>query len=117
MKAKELRIGNLVNVSVIDQNVSVSAISKDTIRVNDNILAILKYDQIEPIVLTEKWMQKLGFKYSKMYGWFENKDTFIKISKEFNLYFSYPRTYKELTFVHELQNLYFALTGKELTLK
>lgn len=57
------------------------------------------------IPLTEEWLNKLGVKQIAM-----NK--FKHISSGLDLECSY-----ELKYVHQLQNLYFALTGKELQLK
>jgi hypothetical protein len=77
--------------------------------------------EFEPIPLTEEWLIKFGFteEYrSKMhstfytenlsyYFWYENK----------RQYASFKGTDIVCQYVHQLQNLYFALTGEELTLK
>lgn len=74
-----------------------------------------RFEDCEPIPLTEGWLIKLGFDkfpHSTLWdtdkfwaGRFENG--VLKIS------------YLEIgvKYVHQLQNLYFALTGEELTIK
>ena len=78
---------------------------------------------IKPIPLTEEWLIKFGFEPE-----LKNKDS---INGEFIVYWKYPFVFntnhgwwlysKQLKiqpeYVHQLQNLYFALTGEELTIK
>lgn len=130
MKAKELRIGNLVydvyneeddrKVSMVEYEDF--AVFKDYIESGESIDTI-----IQPIPLTEEWLEKFGltdirhgttlfyssnrvYPYTDLYitetkeGWYltENSDDYI-MGEPFN-------------HVHQLQNLYFALTGEELTI-
>ena len=71
--------------------------------------------QLNPIPLTEEILLKFGFE-SKGNFWFVKSE--IKIEKR-NNGFSYFRFREEIKIlsVHQLQNLYFALTGEELTFK
>jgi hypothetical protein len=70
-------------------------------------------NDFQPIPLTKELLIALGFKRN-LNGWFNEDETF-----------SYSKGYAGLgtkrstkvDYVHQLQNLYFALTGKELTLK
>lgn len=86
------------------------------------------------IPLTEEWLVKFGFK--KVIGWYINvrehadglfdslelADNNDKAENQFYVYFrnmrietdDYVLLRKDLKYVHELQNLYFALTGEEL---
>ena len=76
-----------------------------------------KISVLKPIPLTEEWLFKFGFdnKFNK------GK---INIIPKGRLGYKNGRTYfnswtileKQPDYVHELQNLYFALTGEELTL-
>ena len=83
-------------------------------------------DIFEPIPLTEEWLLKFGFNNinSKEYGikcgscWMslsnpkdmgEWQDCYCWIFDRFK--------FIELKYVHQLQNLYFALTGNELTIE
>lgn len=92
---------------------------------------------IKPIELTEEWILKLGFlKYDFMNGFFikcNNKHLMIqfynldilifytKVCSDSKGHKMNGRDYflgkKQINNVHQLQNLYFALTGKELTIK
>jgi hypothetical protein len=117
MKASELRIGNIVrygaNNRVLDAEL---------------FLQLLKYTTpFDPIPLTEEWLLKLGFKQCgyEMLSW--KHETLLP---SFNLDginwadFDEPDyqflNYKvadeilRIDYVHQLQNLYFTLTGEEL---
>lgn len=61
---------------------------------------------IEPIPLTEEWLVKLGL---------ENKNEIITDS--LGRYYLLRCQGVQLRYVHQLQNLYFAITGEELTIK
>ena len=74
---------------------------------------------VEPIPLTEEWLLKLGFKktewdnfnsYRLMIG---NNDYTIVLYSDGNCEVGDIITCK-IEYVHQLQNLYFALTGEEL---
>lgn len=111
MNAKELRIGNFVyrqsSKMIVNRNdiYQIEVVTKQTQS---------KYD---PIPLTEAWLLKFGFTLV-------NRANYITIDfdewelGEFELEdFMYRGSVeKELKYVHELQNLYFALTGEELIL-
>ena len=75
-------------------------------------------NECEPIPLTEEWLIKFGF--IKFNGWFflETRFTSIYISPltgycSIGANEEYDFPYKVL-YIHQLQNLYFALTGEEL---
>lgn len=102
MKASELRIGNLIYSKGLKENIKVeySLLSN-----NDDCMNYL----YNPIPLTDEWLVKFGFKKG-VKGWFKTLDNNLK----FNLYMYNRSLYLS---VHQLQNLYFALTNEELTLK
>ena len=128
MKATELRIGN--SIMQDDDLVFVTGWRLEFIEKN-----ILEY---KPIPLTEEWLFKLGFDKLKEYDDGENiitkygksiivgdnaHDEKIVISFPFNHCeigdYSDDSAYVlniEIKYVHQLQNLYHALTGEELTL-
>jgi hypothetical protein len=119
MKANELRIGNLF----ILPNGDIGKISYHEIRLM--VVAIEKPDY-QPIPLTEEWLLKFGFeRHHSDYG---NGVIYIKDvpnNNEFK-WGVYPfelgsgfiiNKSKNLKYVHQLQNLYFALTSEELTIK
>ena len=64
---------------------------------------------IDSISLTEEWLLKFGFENNGIAFW--NGVGLSKLSDGF-----YFMTTK-IEFLHQLQTLYFALTGEELTIK
>ena len=118
MEAKELRIGNtiLYKVKIID--ISMVGLFQ-LYHVSDNH-ADSKTDnlQYEPIPLTEEWLLRLGFEkenatYIKKGSLRLFKNTCRDASGDFDGYCE-NRTVAICRYVHQLQNLYFALTGLEL---
>ena len=108
MKANELRVGNLV----YDDD--------DIIEVEAYQLYILT-DYFEPIPLTEEWLERSGFseeikEVNHSDFWVYKKGDLTFNSNHGWWYMNQPlRHYPK--YVHQIQNLYFALTGEELTLK
>jgi len=80
---------------------------------------IEEFTGFKPIPLTEEWLLKFGFE--KIGRNFTTKDNFViwlSLSSEtyqFRLH-GYGKDI-EIKFVHQLQNLYYALTNEELKLK
>ena len=115
MKASELRLGNLVSNMNPRHNDSILTI--DSIGNNHEVNVFYrKYllSELEPIPLTEEWLLKFGFERNG------KKLTFWKIDlvedEEGIFSFDEARIYIDIKHVHQLQNLYFSLTGEELTL-
>jgi hypothetical protein len=129
IKPEELRIGNYITDIWADQidekgNKKAYQVIKFTDKkawyYKGNYSAEIK--NIRPVKLTEEWLLKFGFKKSIYDGAFFihlNNDHLFYIDIEKNIYGSIDNNeYKiNLSYVHQLQNLYFDLTGKELTLK
>jgi hypothetical protein len=72
-----------------------------------------------PIPLTEEWLERFGIMQNT---WFEDGSYMIKEDRGFGweMYVRNAVKTKRISFayfkhVHQLQNLYFALTGEELT--
>lgn len=122
LKANELRLGNLVNyeqtthyITLIDR---LGFIETRWIKQPINELNYTSsIDIIKPIELTEEWLIKFGFYKKNGYG-------FINITMKGGLYnslnndcyiYNYYGLQLNCKYVHQLQNLYFALTGSELT--
>jgi hypothetical protein len=117
MKATELRIGNYLFAKGIE-----------VIRFTSffGLCNIESYpERYSPIPLDEEWLKKLGFKYS------EERESMSNGFEEWyngTLYLGYMHNCyifdvldqgcinMPITHVHQLQNLYFALTGEELTI-
>jgi hypothetical protein len=82
------------------------------------------YDGINPIPITEEWLVRFGFEpmvgneFAKWLDKWEGRLMFIDPSLRFygieengSILFTSGNNFK---YVHQLQNLYFALTGQEL---
>ena len=122
IKANELRINNYV---YINENIKqVDVIDYNQVIATESGLIELKY--IKPIPLTEEWLLKFGFGIDKDYD-----DTFFNNIALEQAVILYNTKYKlftletdrgdeiqiECEYVHQLQNLYFALTNEELKIK
>lgn len=123
MKATELRIGNYINygtqvTGITEKTIYVSPVGKYKITSYRN-------NQIKPIPLTEQWLKDFGFEEKALRVFYidinglklgikltSDNDGILMIQNfgRFDLGLN-----KEIKYVHQLQNLYFALTGKELT--
>lgn len=118
MKANDLRIGNIVKQGIIE------SIGSSLIQVSDTIY---ESEVIEPIPITEKWLLKFGFYYQSSDKNYvvkskqENNNSIKKIDGDwcYNNDYSDASCYfvRELRYIHELQNLYYALNDEELTIK
>ena len=127
MKSSELRIGNWVIVHHND--VEIDFITNKEI-VGAKGLHLTELKKVKPIPLTEEWLLKFGF--IRHHYDYANDVIYIKNiadneidNAEFE-WGVYPnelgsgiqiKNRKSLKYVHEIQNLYFALTGEELTFK
>ena len=110
----ELRIGNKVYFG----NKIHTVTGNDIYKLQDGAC----FDE-NGIPLTEEWLLRFGFeKTQHEYGSHEtifSKDE-IELSSDFRLVvtdYYVERIGKPLQYVHQLQNLFFALTGEELTIK
>lgn len=123
MKANELRIGNLVYFEFQNKSVVHKVVPKDIHVMNLCEMEFAKEaDCFKPIQLTENELLKLGFTCdeNKMYrndricvNW-GNWGTVTILGTDGG--YAIPFQHENQT-VHWMQNLYFALTGKELTYK
>lgn len=151
MKANELRVGNLVVLkSTQDEDEIAKLLSIDEIEgcyynnAEDSLLIDKEYGKtgnsfcifeiINPILLTEDWLSKFGFKNLtdkeniKSLDLFINKGVigfYANNEDNYNSVYVYSGIYedrdqiricKNIKYVHQLQNLYFTLTGNELLL-
>ncbi len=133
MTAEELRVGNLVKAGYAIKGIgTIESILSSTFRcfvhsVSKEFLSETLLRDIEPIPLTEEWLLKFGFgsKYKSVHmhwnlGPFgidqksDEDDHGGSIPQENIWYYENAGWAKEIIHVHQLQNLYFALTGKEL---
>jgi hypothetical protein len=115
MKATDFRIGNFV---LYDNRIFKTEIISDlfpTIGTPAFSIGVVDWKNIHGIPITEDWLIKFGFE--------KRKECYVHFS--FKL-IDYKKYYifdwavggnTEIQFVHELQNLFFALTNNELIYK
>jgi hypothetical protein len=126
MKLNELRIGNYIKLMLNDEDFAIVQVTLNDLDAVDN-----KKGVYEPLPLAEDWLLKHGFSV-------KNFDYSIPISECKVVWLTLIPQDEECTaysvcvtqtdedeedqnaflsdisYVHQLQNLYFALTGKEL---
>lgn len=116
MEAKELRIGNYVSI--------VPHTESDTLQLNEKefeqLYLFKNWDRINPIKLTEERLIKFGFEKRKdscfKFGGYEHTISLHKNADKYRVEIV-TQSIAYIEYVHQLQNLYFALTGEELELK
>ena len=130
---EELRIGNFLNNDSRNFNGTIEQWEVKSIGFDKAVVQnqrgqkVFKYNVLSGIPLTEDWLLKFQFeKVSDVYGGFlslPNKygeRVRIRIITTSKGYFYTPSSQSNpiyISYVHELQNLYFALTKIELKIK
>jgi hypothetical protein len=128
----ELRIGNIVWESssftpgpADFEEIFVGAINDIDKVVYDNQNNIYSYDYLYPIPLTVEWMMRLGFEWNatdKRYYIQIGNTLYLEYDTDFDCFIA-PESWAGscpwniVKHVHQVQNLYFALTGEELNIK
>lgn len=124
LKPEQLRLGNYIYSEVTTVNVKVTT---QVLKLIESEIKTKELSRYKPIPLTEEWLLKFGFERK----FFNKEETPRWINKSFYMfidavwYITFKRDgyvsfiafdcfLKDLRYVHQLQNLYFALTGKEL---
>lgn len=124
IKASELRIGNIVMAhDFVSQEYKYHTITPSSI-VAQSQCDIAKVPCFKPIELTEQVLLKCGF------NWISDTWLSIPIDNGWNIcydvtgyiYLKYNDIECEIShfkfeYIHQLQNLYFALTGREIEFK
>jgi hypothetical protein len=113
MDSKELRIGNWVSWLDGSDNFETTTSS------------ISNSYSCKPIPLNEDWLVKFGFaQYKDPESIYYSKEFEGLFNFDLRRSFGFPNFIWEFNdmplfvdYVHQLQNLYFALTGEELTIK
>ncbi|MES2382337.1 MAG: hypothetical protein V4538_14925 [Bacteroidota bacterium] len=117
LSEKDLRIGNYVLAGKMTEPIQVHTIGFE-LREGSMINTHIPIEHIHPIPLSPEILDKCGFTWYDN-DWYETKSK-IHLSVElFTGYIYFGKgeyLYKaEIKYLHQLQNLYFALTGTELT--
>jgi hypothetical protein len=121
-KASDLRVGNLINVLNPNTGIwNIEATKGKTIMILQQEEGhYLLINNLKPIPITEEWLLKFGFikteyKSDIIYDSGLQSSTYITIDNDYSSYFMWGEYLTSIKYVHELQNLYFALTQRELT--
>ena len=128
MKLNELRIGNYIKLMLNYEDFAIVQVTFNDLEAVHN-----KKGVYEPMPLTDEWLYKFGFKYidkgDNDYITYTdpNHDYYLQLDvrndgkysildndNSFNDLRAFSMV--DISYVHQLQNLYFALTGEELTL-
>lgn len=117
MKTSELRLGNLVQYGGV--TAKVSHIEKSFFYCESELIYFTRDGErgAKPIPLTEEWLLKFGFVKHGKYGYFYIDFFIVDLDMNGQFYMCDIDIHIVLKHVHQLQNLYFACTGEELTLK
>jgi len=111
IKANELRIGNWYNF----KNPMGDTFTPSIFDFWTEAIGFEAYG--EPIPLTPEILEKCGFKKSENEKFFK-RDFYILVIDEDGSYAfgtdTYDGYFTDIKYLHQLQNLYFALTGEEL---
>jgi len=123
MKANELRIGNYVYHDALKiPRLGIDGV--DYMQITGEGISCFeqKLMDVIPIPLTEEWLLKFGFETwetevsLQIYDFWQLYNLKIAIYKG-NFYTDINAKKIFIKHVHQLQNLYFALTSEELTIK
>jgi hypothetical protein len=132
METNELRIGNYISTGVGEE--TVIELYQHKLLVGSTLSgSSVRYFEIDPIPLTEDWLVKFGFDKSIGFIMFigeKFKGSSFEVShNDLDRWYAFFRNFNKgeaddfvllrnnLQYVHQLQNLYHALTGEELELK
>lgn len=119
IQRNELMIGNFLLFkfpSIEDSVIKLTDIANSYVSCTE--VAAIDYKRVEPIALTEDWLLKFGMLPSvtdNRYVFPDNE--YFDISSDGSLYFENSFTAVYVKYVHQLQNLYFALCQTELKTK
>lgn len=136
MKASELRLGNLIKIGGNTlETYQTYTPTKVTLAIMNEIAGEneerpdAELSVFQPILLTEEWLLKFGFEKIRMESSPYEDGEYTILSQMFTVYKKEPITHNSvhgwfinnhnqpklnIKYVHQLQNLYYALTGEEL---
>ena len=129
MKATELRIGNyfldnrkLPKIMLSDVNVQVESIGEGGVNywcAQGDFDWDFTFDEMSPIPITEEWLLKFGLKsrLTRIPTYYKNNFNIRSKRPDWITSIGISGYLFKIGYIHQLQNLYFALTGEELELK
>jgi hypothetical protein len=125
MKTNELRIGNFINHEDFNVPMMVSGVLLDDNRIRVAAIGgqstVMVGGSWSPILITEEWLLKFGFECELKKGNQNDYRVYALNGFTYNTNHGWWLFGKQLKVqpihAHQLQNLYFALTNEELTIK
>lgn len=144
MKINELRVGNIVGLKLDEDRenlFSVMEIGEYAMKLSSNInyftgkhydTGFYDNEALEGVLLTEEWLLRADFKHERIARkeedldgiWYNGfsivQDFWNQDQFSFAVYVRHDGEFKsgyQIKYVHQLQNLYHALTGQELVFK
>jgi hypothetical protein len=125
IRAQELRIGNWVEYDNRYFQIDSIADVFPTLNTPEFGIGVVDYNNIKPIPLTEEWLLKFGFKLlNKKYrktGFLHCNKIWFPLTVRFychGIWVEYfGQQIGEIKYVHQLQNIYFAIEKEELKLQ
>jgi hypothetical protein len=116
MKAEELRIGNCVNYFNDGEHSLIRILDWGYAHLND--ASSIDYELLKPIPLTEEWLLKFGLNSSDYITLDKEECILIDIHQN-TVWIGNKKAFQYavgvyIKHLHQLQNLYYALTQKEL---
>ncbi len=135
IQAKELRQGNLVHLILRNGKIhlpetslflviqelmlfKVSYLFHGENPANAQTLMEVTYADLSPIPLTEEILLKCGFKKIEPEGWYRKvteREASMELFNGSPFHYADGNFSPDINYLHQLQNLYYSLTGEELT--
>lgn len=118
MKAQELRIRNIVEPITMSPCMVTGILDQE---VKDGVLTLIYCDyksflpqHIQPVELTEEWLKNTNLRrVGDLTAWYKDPEIGDVIWYSGECYYhKFCNNMKKIEYVHQLQNLIFALTGK-----
>ena len=128
IQPNELRLGNYVQDNSWHVVAKITAITESYIKYEDldgrKYSSSVSKDYLQPIELTNEWLVRLGANKGRLreYRFVDQPILLAECSTlkgQWFVYVSFSGRFESLhkiQYVHQLQNLFFALTGEELKL-
>ena len=112
IKTNELRVGNYIKFSGIGKP---TKIVPSDFHLQCRGIEGSEMPNVEPIEITEKHVTDFGFVSRKADRKFDLDDFSVKVTKKGIAHFYFDNfAVAGFSYVHQLQNVYFSLCGKEL---
>lgn len=119
MNGTELRLGNIVMTGqhlAIVGDITASGITYDSLD-GEVVAEFCEWEFVWPVELTEHWLKRFGFftgAVNKVHKKYNEQGNIFQLNRVGDNY-EFVWGGKSVKYVNELQNLYYALTGIELT--